>query len=104
MSMARETAAANIPSAGLAFSFDGKLIAAGDSGFDQKVTSYVYVQAVVWNVENDEKLWTVEGHRLEINGLVFTRDNNFLLTGSVDRTIKFWDMKTGHETRTISPD
>jgi len=25
-----------------------------------------------------------------------------LLTGSVDRTIKFWDMKTGNETRTIS--
>ena len=103
MSMARADAAANIPSTGLAFSPDGKLIAAGDVGFDQKVTTYVYVQAVVWKVENGEKLWTIEGHKFDINGLVFTRDNNFLLTGSVDRTIKFWDMKTGHETRTISP-
>jgi WD40 repeat protein len=104
MSMARASAAVNIPSTGLAFSPDGRLIAAGDSGFDQKVTSYVYVQAVVWKVENGEKLWTIEGHKFDINGLVFTNDNNFLLTGSVDRTIKFWDMKTGHETRTISPD
>ena len=103
MSMARADAAANIPSTGLAFSPDGKLIAAGDSGFDQKITTYVYVQAVVWKVANGEKLWTIEGHKFDINGLVFTRDNNLLLTGSVDRTIKFWDMKSGHETRTISP-
>ncbi|HSE18194.1 MAG TPA: hypothetical protein VLB46_14150 [Pyrinomonadaceae bacterium] len=45
MSMARASAASNIPSTGLAFSPDGKLIAAGNSGFDQKLTSYVYVQA-----------------------------------------------------------
>jgi len=25
-----------------------------------------------------------------------------LLTGGIDRTIKFWDMKTGLETRVIS--
>ena len=104
MSMARASVASNIPSTGLAFSLDGKLIAAGDSGFDQNRTSYVYVQAVVWKVENGEKLWTIEGHKFDINGLVFTNDNRFLLTGSVDRKIKVWDMKTGHETRTISPE
>lgn len=101
MSMARADVASNFPSSGLVFSHDGKLIAAGSSGFDQNQTKYIYLQAVVWNVETGEKLWTVEGHKFDINGLTFTRDDRFFLTGSVDRTIKFWDMKTGLATRTI---
>lgn len=102
LSMVRESAAFNIPSTGLTFSSDGKLIAASDIGLDQRRANYVYVQAIVWRLDNGERLWTVEGHKFDINGLVFTNDNNFLLTGGVDRTIKFWDMKTGLETRAIS--
>lgn len=102
LSMARATAAVNIPSTGLTFSRDGKLIAASGIGFDQNQTNYVYVQAMVWKVDNGEKLWTFDEHKFDINGLEFTRDNNFLLTGSVDRTIKTWDLKTGRETRAIS--
>jgi len=101
MPMARAAAALNIASTGLAFSRDGNLLAATSIGLNQKQTSYIYMQAMVWRVENGEKLWTIEGHKFDINGLVFTRDNNLLLTGSVDQTIKFWDMKTGLETRTI---
>jgi WD40 repeat protein len=62
----------------------------------------VYVQALVWNVKTGDKLFTIEGHKWDIDGLVFTRDDHFLLTGSVDTTIKFWDLKTGQEARTIS--
>lgn len=102
MSMARADAASNIPSTGLTFSHDGKLIAAADSGFDQKLTTYVYLQAIVWKVQTGEKLWTITDHRFDVNGLTFSPDDKLLLTGSVDTTIKFWDMKTGTKTRTIS--
>ncbi len=100
LSMPR-TAGASPRSSTIAFSHDGKLIAASDIGLDPK-NNYVYVQAIVWNVQTGEKLFTIEGHKWDIDGLVFTRDDRFLLTGSVDATIKFWDMKTGREARTVS--
>ena len=84
------------------FSNDGKLIAASNVGLDQKQTSYLYVQTIVWNVISGEKLFTIEGHKFDVDGLVFTQDNQFLLTGSVDTTIKFWDMKTGKLSKTLT--
>ena len=101
MSMIR-TAGVSARSGSLIFSNDGKLIAASDIGLDPRQNTYVYVQAMVWNVKSGEKLFTIEGHKWDIDGLVFTRDDRFLLTGSVDTTIKFWDMKTGRETRRIN--
>ena len=95
------TAGASPRSSSIAFSNDGKLIAASDIGLDPKQNTYVYIQALVWNVQTGEKLFTLEGHKFDIDALVFTRDDHFLLTGSVDTTIKFWDMKTGHEARTF---
>jgi len=96
------TAGAAPRSSSIAFSNDGKMIAASDIGLDPKQNTYVYVQALVWNVQTGEKLFTIAGHKFDIDGLIFTRDDRFLLTGSVDTTIKFWDMKTGQLSRTIS--
>jgi WD40 repeat protein len=96
------TAGVSSHSSSIAFSHDGKLIAASDIGLDPKQNTYVYIQALVWNVKTGAKLFTLEGHKFDIDALVFTRDDRFLLTGSVDTTIKFWDMKTGREARTIS--
>jgi WD40 repeat protein len=101
LSMIRGAGVSRMSSA-LVFSHNGKLIAASDIGLDPKQTSYVYVQAIVWNVKTGEKLFTTEGHKFDIDGLVFTRDDRFLLTGSVDTTIKFWDMRTGKNVRTLT--
>ena len=101
LSMSR-TAGVSNRSSSIAFSNNGKLIAASDVGLDSKQNTYVYVRGLVWDVETGEKLFTLEGHKFDIDGLVFTRDDRFLLTGSVDTTIKFWDMKTGQEARTLT--
>ena len=101
MSMIRTPGIATTSST-IAFSHDGKLIAASDIGLDPKQNTYVYVQALVWNVKTGEKLFTLEGHKFDIDGLIFTRDDRFLLTGSVDTTIKFWDMKTGELAQTFT--
>ncbi len=98
--MAR-TAGVSPRSSSIAFSNSGKLIAASDIGFDPKQNTYVYVQALVWNVKTGKNFFTLGGHKFDIDALVFTRDDRFLLTGSVDTTIKFWDIKTGQKSRTF---
>jgi WD40 repeat protein len=89
----------------VAFSHDGKLLAASSVGMDQKRTTYLYIQTLVWTMNSGEKLFTIEGHKFDVPALIFTKDDRFLLTGSVDTTIKFWDMKTGllSKTFTIPP-
>ena len=89
-------------SSAIAFSHNGRLIAASNLGIDPKQNTYTFIRAFVWNVKTGERLFTLEGHKFDINGLIFTRDDRFLLTGSVDRTIVFWDMKTGQKTRTLT--
>jgi len=85
----------------IAFSDDGNLIAASHIGLNQKQDAYLYVRTIVWEVKTGRQLFALEGHKFDVDGLVFTRDDRYLLTGSVDQTIKFWDMKTGQPVRTI---
>jgi WD40 repeat protein len=86
----------------IAFSPDGKLIAASTVGFDPKLRQYAYIRTLVWNVETGEKLFTLGGHKLDVDALAFTPDGRFLVTGGTDTLIKFWNVKTGQETRTFT--
>lgn len=86
----------------LAISHNGKLIAASYVELDSKRTAYLAVNTIVWNAKTGEKLFTLSGHKFDINGLIFTPDDRYLLSGSVDTTIKFWDMHNGQLTRTIT--
>ncbi len=86
----------------VAFSSNGKLIAASVTGFNATLRQFVYTRTYVWYVETGTKLFTFEGQKFDIGGLVFTPDNRLLISGSADTTIKFYDLKTGRETRTLT--
>jgi len=42
------------------------------------------------------------GHSNRVPSAVFSPDGKFILSGSVDRTLKLWDINTGREIRTFS--
>jgi WD40 repeat protein len=85
----------------VAFSPNGKLIASSVTGFDEKQRQFVYVRTYVWDAKTGDKLFTFEGQKFDVGTLVFTLDNRFLLGGSADTTIKFYDLQTGREARTL---
>ncbi|XTI94017.1 nwd1 protein [Cenococcum geophilum] len=45
---------------------------------------------------------TLEGHRGSVSSVAFSADSKLVVSGSVDRTIKIWDVATGREMRTLA--
>jgi WD40 repeat protein len=68
----------------LAYSPTGKYLAAGSD--DDKIW--------LWETENYEILYYLEGHDSYINGVVFSADESFLVSSSDDSTIGIWDLET----------
>jgi len=54
----------------------------------------INAQACVWRASNGEKMYCVE-HKNDINDALFTKDGKYLITGSADQTVKFWDAANG---------
>jgi WD40 repeat protein/tRNA A-37 threonylcarbamoyl transferase component Bud32 len=71
---------------GLAFSRDGRHLAAGY--FDRLID--------IWDTTTGERLHTLHGHTGLILGLAFSRDGR-LASASEDRTVRIWDLTTEQE-------
>ena len=69
---------------GVAFSPDGKLLAAG--GADNV--------ARVWSVDEKKRTGELKGHTAWVLGTSFSADGKFLVTSSADRTAQVWEVGT----------
>lgn len=79
----------------LAFSPDGKLIAAGGGSPAQ------YGEIVIWSVADRKELRTIRGHRDNVFAIAFSPDGAAIATCSYDRLIKLWNASTGEEIKTL---
>jgi WD40 repeat protein/uncharacterized caspase-like protein len=92
----RETIAGHVNTASLALSEDGKLIAAGPG---QRATSSGDIGQEsgihLWDAKSGALRFILRGHEANVYALAFTADGRWLVSGSVDGTIRYWDVNTG---------
>ena len=74
-------------------SLDGNLIAFPDGNEIQ-----------VWNVSNGELLFTLKGHNNSISDIAFSSDSKYLVSGSVDFSVKLWNLQSGNLEKSFSMD
>ncbi|KAI9189913.1 rRNA-processing protein utp21 [Blastocladiella emersonii ATCC 22665] len=55
----------------------------------------------VYNMQSGQHRRTIAGHRKAVTGVVVDRINRFVVSSSLDATIKVWDFKTGKELYTL---
>jgi WD40 repeat protein len=75
----------------IAFSADGRLIAAGncDPGI------------IVWDAATGNVKFKLTGHSACVNALAFSSDSTLLASSSPDKTTRIWDLQTGQEVLTL---
>ncbi|NQU60841.1 MAG: hypothetical protein HQ512_06895 [Rhodospirillales bacterium] len=67
----------------VAFGLGGIVVAGG--GHDGKIP--------VWNAKTGRKIGTLEGHERGVTGLSISPDGRRLLSASIDKTLKLWDLE-----------
>ena len=75
-----------------AISPDSRLVAAGHS--DGRV--------YVWNIENGESRFILEGHAGDVVSVDFSPDGRYLASGSADGTVRLWSPVNGRLVRVIT--
>ncbi|HXJ58289.1 MAG TPA: protein kinase, partial [Verrucomicrobiae bacterium] len=100
-SVATRQEVANIPAyfrrtapLGLAFSPDGQTLAYNEN---------YYGEIALWDIPSRQtRERRLKGHRLYVPSLAFTPDGRILVSGSMDRTIRLWDVAEGRERATFT--
>ncbi|MEM6402860.1 MAG: WD40 repeat domain-containing protein, partial [Cyanobacteria bacterium P01_D01_bin.116] len=71
----------------LAFNNTGNILATGSASADATIK--------LWDINNGNCFWTLNGHNLIIKSLAFSPDDKILASGSADKTIRFWNVDNG---------
>ncbi len=102
-SFEREVVAGHVNTASLALSPDGKLIAAGPG---QRATSSSDTGQEtgihVWDAATGKLRFILRGHEDNVYALTFTPHGRWLMSGSLDGTIRYWDASTGASVATFA--
>ena len=59
-------------------------------------------KAILWRLKTMRQVHSYSGHKDTVSACKFSFSRKSLFTGSLDRTIKFWDLDKGICTRTVS--
>jgi WD40 repeat protein len=79
----------------VAFSRDGRLVAAGSGSEGEQDSGTVRI----WEVESGRERPTITGHGAQC--VAFSPDGQRLATGGADQAVKIWDVTTGQEVLTL---
>jgi len=60
---------------------------------DQIFSGGIDNEIKVWDVRKNQVMMTLEGHTDTITGMRLSPDGNFLLTNSMDQTVRIWDVR-----------
>jgi len=79
------------PVKGVAFSHDGKWLAAGEWRNTARI----------WDVRTRQPLHRLRGHTEPVVAVAFSADDRLLASGSHDQTVKLWETATGKDVATL---
>jgi WD40 repeat protein len=77
------------PSSVVVFSPDSTLLSVGTSGRSDEKNPY---DIYVWRVSDQRLLWRLCGHTHQIHSLAFGPDKSWLVSTSLDRTVRLWQL------------
>jgi WD40 repeat protein len=72
----------------VAFSPDGRLLASGITGYGD----YSDTTVKLWDASSGTELATLLGHTHDVRSVEFSPDGSLLASGSVDGTVRLWDV------------
>ena len=90
---------ANVSFQALAFSPNGKLLVSGSGDGSVRIWDATVKEQKGINGKISQYLpsLTLKGHKDKVSNIAFSPDGKLLLTGSVDGTIRAWDITTGSQ-------